>query len=61
MRVDEPGWAPGAAPAPTDRRPGYSLEGAAQQTLARGATGFLQKPFVLAQLAECIAGALQPA
>jgi CheY-like chemotaxis protein len=31
---------------------GYSIEGEARQTLARGCNGFIQKPFSIKQLSE---------
>ena len=37
---------------------GYSIEGQARRTLARGCDGFIQKPFSLKQLSEKIRGIL---
>ena len=37
---------------------GYSIEGEARQTLARGCNGLIQKPFSLKQLSEKVRGIL---
>ena len=40
---------------------GYSINGAAQDLLAEGVQGFIQKPFDRTELSAKVAGALQDA